>query len=73
MNIGLPILAFDCVYNRATTEEKCLYWRTAEDIVNLILERQGEFKRIADDMKEAGKRLYSWEKIADLYNALWKI
>lgn len=73
MNLGLPILAFDCVYNRATTEEKCLYWRTAEDIVNLVLERQGEFKRVADDMSEAGRRLYSWEKIASLYNALWKI
>ncbi len=72
MNLGLPILAFDCVYNRATTEEKCLYWRTAEDIVNLIFEWQGEFKRIAGDMKEAGTRLYSWEKIAGLYNTLWK-
>ncbi len=34
MNFGLPILAFDCVYNRATTEDKCKYWKTAEDIVN---------------------------------------
>ena len=24
MNLGLPILAFDCVYNRATTEDKAL-------------------------------------------------
>lgn len=72
MNLGLPILAFDCVYNRATTEEKCFYWQTAEDIKRLVLERQGEFKRVADDMSEAGKRLYSWEKIAGLYNALWK-
>ena len=72
MNLGLPILAFDCVYNRATTEEKALYWRSAEDIRRLVLERQGEFKRVADDMLEVGKRLYSWEKIAGLYNALWK-
>lgn len=72
MNFGLPILAFDCVYNRATTEEKCLYWKTASDIEKLISENQSDFPKIAGDMEEAGKRLYSWKKIAGQYNELWK-
>ncbi|MCM1321965.1 MAG: DUF1972 domain-containing protein [Bacteroides sp.] len=71
MNLGLPILAFDCVYNRATTEEKALYWKSAQDIVLLMREMQNEFPRIAHDMAETGKRLYSWEKIARQYNALY--
>lgn len=78
MNLSLLILAFDCVYNRATTEEKCLYWKTSEDLQNLMKElRHSESdseslcEKIAREMGEAGKRLYSWEKIARQYNELY--
>lgn len=71
MNLGLPILAFDCVYNRATTEEKCLYWKTADDIARIIIEESGRFPETAAAMAEAGKRLYTWERIAAQYNALY--
>ena len=50
MNFGLPILAFDCVYNRATTEEKCLYWNTAEDI-STIIQKTPDLSSYANNMK----------------------
>lgn len=65
MNLGLPVLAFDCVYNRATTEEKCMYWKNAEDLQSavkeiLVVSTGSTTKiKIVGDMKEAGKRLYS--------------
>ena len=78
MNLSLPILAFDCVYNRTTTEEKCLYWKTPEDLRNLMkklrhseLDSESLREKIAREMGEAGKRLYSWEKIARQYNELY--
>lgn len=88
MNLGLPILAFDCVYNRATTEEKCLYWKNAEELEKLVVEALettakqnlrpsaesagGSLRsKIARDMQEAGKRLYTWKTIADKYNELY--
>ncbi len=80
MNLGLPILAFDCVYNRATTEEKALYWKTSDDIVQTLqtvfascdIDTRGyRLQEIAESMLEAGKRLYTWEKIAEQYNALY--
>ena len=78
MNLSLPILAFDCVYNRATTEEKCLYWKTSDDLQKLMkrlchLESSSESlcEKIAREMGETGKRLYSWEKIARQYNELY--
>lgn len=71
MNLGLSVLAFDCVYNRATTEEKALYWKTSDDIVRIIIEESSRFEEISRAMKEAGKRLYSWKTIAELYNALY--
>ncbi len=70
MNFGLPILAFDCVYNRATTEEKCLYWKTSEDI-RTIIQKTPDFTSIANMMKESGVRLYTWENIAKQYNSLY--
>ncbi|MGN0728468.1 DUF1972 domain-containing protein [Treponema sp.] len=71
MNLGLAVLAFDCVYNRATTEEKALYWKTSDDIVRIIIEESSRFEEVSHTMKEAGKRLYSWETIAELYNSLY--
>ena len=70
MNFGLPILAFDCVYNRATTEEKCLYWKTAEVIISEN-KKSTDFIQIADSMKELGNGLYSWKIISNQYNLLY--
>lgn len=70
MNFGLPILAFDCVYNRATTEDKCLYWNTEEEI-RAIIEKTPDFSSLASDMKESGVRLYTWENIAKQYIDLY--
>ena len=70
MNFGLPIIAFDCVYNRATTEGKCLYWKTEEEI-RTIIQKTLDFSSIANNMKESVVRLYTWENIAKQYNSLY--
>ena len=81
MCLGLPVLAFDCVYNRATTEEKAVYWKNSDDIVKQIeslfggegrgLSESRRLSEIAKAMKEAGERLYAWERIASQYNGLY--
>lgn len=71
MNFGLPILAFDCVYNRATTQDECLYWSTEEDIIDLVNNSESKFAAIASKMKELGAKEYAWENIAKQYNELW--
>lgn len=71
MNFGLPILAFDCVYNRATTENKCLYWKEDEAIIKLLNTSQQVLESIAKNMKELGNSLYSWEQIAKQYTELF--
>lgn len=70
MCLGLPVFAFDCVYNRATTENRCLYWKTAAELSALLAEQESLFPQIARDMHETGMRLYRWEHIAEQYNAL---
>lgn len=57
MNFGLPILAFDCVYNRATTENDCLYWKESNDIVSLLKNKEN-FAEVAKKMKDIGSKEY---------------
>ncbi|MGP1458607.1 MAG: DUF1972 domain-containing protein [Treponema sp.] len=71
MNLGLPILAFDCVYNRSTTQNKCFYWKDYNDILKLITERNTDFKSIASNMKAIASKEYVWKKIASAYNKLY--
>lgn len=70
MNFGLPILAFDCVYNKATTQDECMYWKNTDDIISLINTKSG-YEKIATKMKEIGSKEYSWKKIAEQYNSLY--
>ncbi|MDY3828277.1 MAG: DUF1972 domain-containing protein [Clostridium sp.] len=70
MNFGLPILAFDCVYNRETTMNECLYWKNSEDI-QYFFQSIPDLDSIASKMQDIGKKLYSWEKIAEQYNSLY--
>lgn len=47
------------------------------DIVRVIIEEKAfskekaRFEEVSRAMKEAGKRLYSWKTIAELYNNLY--
>lgn len=70
MNFELPILAYDCVYNKATTQNECLYWKNAEDII-LLMKDRSNYEKIAKKMKEIGSKEYSWKKIAEQYNKLY--
>ena len=74
MNLRLPIFAFDCVYNRATTEENALYWKTSDDISallkNKVLQGNG-LDKIGAKMKEIAERRYLWKRIAWQYNGLY--
>lgn len=72
MCLGLPIFAYDCIYNRSTTGNQCLYWKTAEDISLLLEKEQNELACVGKLMQEKGMSLYRWCTIAGQYNKLWK-
>ena len=72
MNFELPILAFDCIYNRATTQDECLYWKSEEDLLELMNNLGIQIKNMASKMKEIGLKEYSWKNIAKKYNLLFK-
>jgi len=72
MFFGMPILAFDCIYNKETTEYKAAYFRDEVELTNLLSSKEEFFKNNGLAMKEIAARRYTWDVIIkqywDLYN-----
>lgn len=67
MFFGKPILAFDVVYNRATTNNQAYYFGSTDDLVRLLEDNNKDGKV----MKQIAIEQYSWKKIAKQYEALY--
>jgi len=68
MYLGLPVIAYGVTYNRTTTEKKALYFKSADELVNLIANKKIEdFRQVAAAMNEVAHRRYNWQLIADKY------
>jgi glycosyltransferase involved in cell wall biosynthesis len=63
MHFNKSIIAFDCDYNRATTENKCEYFSDVIDLMTLCdrVEDTGEL------MLEIAKRRYTWRIVKNQY------
>lgn len=71
MTFSLPVYAYDCPYNRVTTENKAIYFSTSYNLSNLLRlyhpdcgYHQGKI------MNEIASRKYVWRKIAKEYFSL---
>ena len=68
MYFGILVLAFGCSFNRYTTEDKAIYFNSAEELVLLFLELKVEsMDEVGVHMKEIAVRRYSWEKVGRAY------
>lgn len=72
MHFGLPIAAFDVVYNRSTTEGKALYFKNTDELAALVRETTEEiWERQGRVIFEISERRYKWQIIADKYAAIF--
>ena len=71
MALGLSIISFDVPTNRYTTDNKALYFKTEDDLKNVVNSLN---KNILDtnkkDMLKLSKERYTWKRIAELYALL---
>lgn len=65
MHFGLPVVAFDCVYNRYTTEDRAAYFQSSSDLRTVISKETRE--SCGPQMKEIAARKYRWDVVADQY------
>lgn len=67
MFFGKPILAFDCIYNRATTGNKAYYFKDSDELVSLTNKKELD----GAAMSEMAQKDYTWKRIASQYEALY--
>jgi glycosyltransferase involved in cell wall biosynthesis len=68
MHFGLPVFAFDCVFNRYTTEEKALYFGSVVELTALLRTLSPKVLHpVSVSMKEIAMRRYTWEAIGVAY------
>lgn len=66
-----PIFAFDCIYNRESTEGKAIYFKSVDDLIKKLDASEDELARNAENMYEIADHRYRWETIARLYENLY--
>jgi glycosyltransferase involved in cell wall biosynthesis len=72
MHYSIPIIAYDCAFNRYTTENNCLYF---SDVVTLKAQIEqvntGGMKLMGERMKDIASKRYTWDVIAKSYFELF--
>lgn len=68
MSLKLPVISFDVPTNRASTENKTLYFKSWEELEVLLGKMSNdEIKGIRDELYEIANRRYTWRRIVGLY------
>ncbi|MBB1372610.1 DUF1972 domain-containing protein [Pseudoalteromonas sp. SR45-4] len=65
MHFGKPIFAYDCNYNRASTEDRAQFFESTDALVKLI--NSPVSVENASNMKEIAKRRYTWQIVKQQY------
>ncbi len=68
MFFGCPILCYDVVYNRASTQGKAYYWDNVNELVDLL-----QCSSLNGDMmKVIAEKEYTWKNITSQYETLYE-
>lgn len=68
MFFGRPILAFDVVYNRETTNNEAYYFSSSDELVELL--SLPDLKS-GEPLREYARQHYTWKHIAEQYEDLY--
>lgn len=68
MTLALPILAFNVVYNRETTENRAAYFSDTDGLRKLV---EDGVRPDGKNLEEVARRRYCWNKVAEKYAALY--
>ncbi|HAS3155045.1 DUF1972 domain-containing protein [Vibrio cholerae] len=72
MHFGVPIFAFDCSFNRYSTEEKAMYFSNSTELSKLVLNTKEEMlNNNGSSMLEIANRRYTWREISRLYESVY--
>jgi glycosyltransferase involved in cell wall biosynthesis len=74
MWLGLPIFALDIDYNRFTTNDKAMFYKDSESLLNLIhtMNLKSELIQIGNNLQTIATAKFNWNKISDSYRVLFR-
>jgi glycosyltransferase involved in cell wall biosynthesis len=73
MALSLPILAYDVVYNRATTEERAMFFSDAVSLRDHLRAHCAEkWMSVGGEMKRIARERYTWPRIVSKYHTLFQ-
>ena len=71
MHFGLPVVAFDCDFNRSTTQDRAIYFTDAESLRRLIARlTPEEMFNLGREMRSIAQARYMWKDVARRYFSL---
>ncbi|HCJ9453892.1 DUF1972 domain-containing protein [Escherichia coli] len=72
MHFGMPIFAFDCTFNRYSTENKAIYFHNTESLIDKILKFERENGTTEGKLlRKIAIERYSWKNIVNMYENLY--
>lgn len=71
MFFNIPIIAYDVVYNRETTENKALYFSNPNSLIKYLNQSNSILKKCANEMFDIANKRYKWCIIAKQYEELY--
>jgi glycosyltransferase involved in cell wall biosynthesis len=69
--LGLFTICYDITYNRETTENKTVYFKTAAELIDLLKNEVWKNINIKQDLLELAKKRYTWNIIVSKYENLF--
>lgn len=71
MHFGLPILAYDCSFNRYTTENNALYFKDAVGLrLAMDVLRDVDQQQVAENLRLIARERYLWSDVGNAYFCL---
>ncbi len=71
MHFGKPIIAYDCIYNRYTTNNRAIYFNSVQNLLNLLNSIDSHPNILCDgcgdEMLKIAKKEYTWDIIGNSY------
>lgn len=65
MHFGKPVIAYNCEFNRETTEDSAIYFEDTASLISLL--KKPICESVGDKMIDIAQRRYRWEIVASRY------
>ncbi len=73
MTYGLPIVAYDVIYNRETTLNHALYFSSKSNLESVLSKEPKSLQNMGQEMRDIAAKLYTWREISLRYKEIFNI